>query len=169
MSKPDMERVPAFYHNYIKQVEATNLQQALHQHEAETVPFLQSIPADKWMFRYAEGKWTIKELVQHIIDAERIFNYRALCFSRKDEMALPGFDEDLYVTHSEANKRSQEELLQELKIVQQSSILLFGSFSEAQLEASGVANGNPIYVKAIGFIIAGHTLHHLRIIRERYL
>jgi hypothetical protein len=97
------------------------------------------------------------------------FNYRALCFSRKDEMALPGFDEDLYVTHSEANKRSQEELLQELKIVQQSSILLFGSFSEAQLEASGVANGNPIYVKAIGFIIAGHTLHHLRIIRERYL
>jgi len=169
MSRPDLERVPAFYHNYIHQVEALNLPQALQKHATDTIPFLQTIPADKWTFRYAEGKWTIKELVQHIIDAERIFNYRALCFARHDETALPGFEEDFYAANSEANKRSPEELLEELLIVQKSSVLLFQSFSEAQLEATGVANGNPIYVNAIGFIIAGHTLHHLKIIRERYL
>jgi len=169
MSRPDLERVPPFYHNYINQVPEGSLQQALQKHELEVIPFLESIPADKWSHRYAEGKWTIKELVQHLIDAERIFNYRALCFARRDETPLPGFDEDFYVIHSDANRRSNEEFLKELQVVQQSTIHLFNSFTEEQLEATGIANNNPIYVKAIGYIIVGHTRHHLNIIKERYL
>jgi uncharacterized damage-inducible protein DinB len=169
MSRPDLNRVPPFYHNYINQVHEEQLSQALQKHQIEALEFLNELPADKWTYRYAEDKWTIKELVQHIIDTERIFSYRALCFSRKDETSLPGFDENVYVQNSNANNRNVEELLAEMEIVQKSSIALLESFTEEQLEASGVANNNPIYVKAIGYILVGHTRHHLNIIKERYL
>ncbi len=107
--------------------------------------------------------------MQHLIDAERIFSYRALCFARKDTVALPGFDEDIYAKHSKANQRSKESLLQEVKFVQQSSAAMFNSFDKEQIEASGIANNNSIYVSAIGFIINGHALHHKKILEERYL
>ena len=130
---------------------------------------LKNIPDEKWDYRYAEGKWTIKELVQHIIDAERIFCYRALNFARKDRSELPGFDENEFAAVSKADKRSKQDLLDELATVQKSSMQLFASFDDEQLNESGKANGNSIYVNGIGFIIVGHTMHHLNILKERYL
>ena len=168
MSKPDLSRVPQYYHKYIEKVEEPDLHKAFIIHQQALMNVLMNLPADKWGHRYAPDKWTIKELVQHIIDAERIFSYRALTFARLDTNALPGFDENGYVLSSEANGRNAEDLLQELEVVQKASTLLFYSFTDRQLEAAGTASGVPIYVKAIGFIIIGHALHHIDILKERY-
>jgi uncharacterized damage-inducible protein DinB len=169
MPKPDLSRIPQYYHNYINQVQGDNIPSIFTQHQQEPLAFLNTIPNEKWDYAYAEGKWTIKELVQHIIDSERIFCYRALCFARKDKTSLPGFDENTYAQYSKANNRTKEDLLAELSIVQKGAATLFASFDEEQLNATGTANGKPIYVLGIGFIIVGHTLHHLNILKERYL
>jgi uncharacterized damage-inducible protein DinB len=165
----DLNRVPPFYHNYIRQVKAADLKQAFEQYLPQVLHFLGAIDEAKWDYRYAEDKWSIREMVQHIIDAERIFSYRALCMARQDRTSLPGFDENEYVIHSKAGKRSREDLLAELESVQSSTTKLFASFDEEQLESEGIANGNSIYVRAIGFITIGHALHHVEVLRERYL
>lgn len=121
MANVDLSRVPPFYHNYIAQVKPAELNEAFKIHLNELAGFLETVPEDKWDFRYAEGKWSIREVVQHIIDAERIFCYRALRFARKDETPLPGFDEDTYADNSDAGRRSKDELIAELKTVQLSS------------------------------------------------
>ena len=163
------ERVPAYYHKYIQLVSETSLKDALQQHMQDFSSFLQTIPEDKWNSRYAEGKWSIKEVVQHIIDGERVFSYRALCFSRKDKTALPGFDENLFTENANADSRTKQELIDELKTVQKSSAQMFNSFNEEQLEQHGVASGQPTYVKGIAYILVGHALHHKKILEERYL
>jgi hypothetical protein len=124
---------------------------------------------DKFDFRYAEGKWTIKEIIQHVIDTERIFSYRALRISRNDKTPLPGFDENEYVINTDANNRHLQSLLTELSLVRQSTIALFKSFTPMQLERLGVASNNDISVRAIGFILIGHQKHHQKIFMERYL
>lgn len=169
MHSVDLNRVPDFYHKYIQRVNEDTVLDAIQTLQKELNSFLDSIPEDKWLHKYAEDKWTIKELVQHVTDAERIFCYRALCFSRNEKGSLPGFDENEYVVASNANNRSKESILHELKTVQAASLSLFESFTEEQLNAQGVANGNPIYVKAIGYIVAGHAKHHMEILKERYL
>jgi len=169
MPNVDLTRVPIFYHNYIGQVKENELAATLHAHQQTLITELEKIPPEKWDYRYAKGKWSIKEMVQHLIDAERIFCYRALNFARKDSNALPGFDENEFAQTSRADKRSKNDLIEELTTVQKSTALLFGSFDEEQLNETGVANGWSIYVKAIGFIIAGHALHHRNVLRERYL
>ncbi|TAE66471.1 MAG: DinB family protein [Bacteroidetes bacterium] len=131
--------------------------------------FYAQIPEDKLLYRYAEGKWTIKEILLHIIDVERILAYRSLRFARTDNNELPGFDQDKYVLHSKANERNWEELQQEFKIVRQSTILLFKNFDKEMLLESGLANNYRFSVNAMGFMIAGHELHHRIIIQERYL
>ncbi|HEY0354893.1 MAG TPA: DinB family protein [Flavisolibacter sp.] len=169
MANIDLTRVPAWYHKYIEKVSENDLMTAFRKYQPEMIAELKNIPAEKWDFSYAPGKWTIKEVVQHIIDAERIFNYRALAFARKDGTSLPGFDENLYADNSKASKRTRDELLNEFLAVQSSSYLLFASFDEDQLEQEGIANGNTVYVKGIGFIVVGHALHHLAVLKERYL
>jgi uncharacterized damage-inducible protein DinB len=169
MSQVDLQRVPHFYHKYIQQVNAANLEEAFALHQQVLPELLQNLPQEKWDYKYADGKWSVKEMVQHIIDAERIFCYRALAFARKDSNALPGFDEDSYAVTSKAERRAATGLIEELRTVQKSSALLFSSFDDEQLERSGVANGNPTYVKGIGFILVGHALHHMNILKERYL
>jgi hypothetical protein len=168
MPRPDLSRVPAYYHNYINKVAQDDLSNALQQHQGTLTAFLETLPADKWNYRYAEGKWSVKELMQHIIDAERIFAYRALTFARKDKTPLPGFEENDYAAASEADRREPYSLLTELKTVQAATLTLFDSFSPEQLDAEGMANGKPVYVAAIGFIMAGHALHHLDVLKERY-
>jgi uncharacterized damage-inducible protein DinB len=169
MAALDLTRVPVYYHKYIAKVEETELSKAFIGHGKELAAILKDLPADKWNYRYAPGKWSIKELVQHLIDAERIFCYRALTFARKDKTALPGFEENDYATNSEADRRTPESLLNELQIVQQSTAALYNSFSEEQMEQSGKANDQSIYVRALGFIIIGHSIHHLSVMKERYL
>jgi hypothetical protein len=169
MPRPDINRIPSFYHNYVNLVKHNDLQDALSEHVTELNSILSTVTAEKWDYKYAEEKWSVKELVQHIIDTERIFNYRALCFARGDRNELPGFDENLYAANSNAAKRSTEDLINELLVVQKSTKFLFESFTEEQLQLVGIANKNPISVLAIGFITVGHAKHHVNILNERYL
>jgi len=163
-----LERVPPFYHRYIGHVTEQSLDEVLSNHLVNITPLLKSLPEEKWSYRYAPGKWTIAEMVQHLIDAERVFVYRALCFSRKDATPLPSFDEDSYALHSEAGTRSAASLLEELRVVQQGTVLFFKSLTEEQLDRSGIANNASVYVRAIAYIIAGHVLHHKAVLEERY-
>lgn len=169
MARPDLSSTPPFYHNYINLVPGDDLMTAFKNETPAFTLFLESIPSGKHDFRYAEGKWTIRDLLQHIIDAERIFAYRALRFARKDTTPLQGFDENLYGETSKAFKRDWEELLEEFKTVRKSSELLFGSFDEEQLNAIGVSSNKSISVLAIGYIVVGHAIHHKKIVSERYL
>ena len=136
---------------------------------AITEAFLNAIPKDKLEYRYAEGKWTVKEIIQHIIDTERIFAYRALRVARNDKTALPGFEENDYALTGNANARTLESLLAEYKAVRQATIALFNSFSDDMLKHIGTASNSPISARAIGFIIIGHEAHHCNVIKERYL
>jgi len=169
MPRPNLNRVPEYFHNYINQVPESELLTALSAGTNSTLEFLEQIPVDKHNYRYADGKWTIKEVLQHIIDAERVFNYRALCFARKDPTPLPGFDENIFAENAGVAKRSWENLMEEFIAVRQSTSLLYQSFSNEQLEATGTSNNSSNYVLALGFITVGHCHHHSRIIKERYL
>ena len=133
------------------------------------IRFVQNIPMDKFDYRYAEGKWTIKDIIQHIIDTERIFAYRALRISRNDKTLLPGFEQNYYVDNTNANDRNIQDLLTEFSAVRQSTLLLFKSFSEKQLKRIGTASNAAISVRAIGFIIIGHQKQHQKVFQERYL
>lgn len=159
-----------FYANYLAQVSdeytlVEELEISLHRF----IKFVQNIPMDKFDYRYAEGKWTIKDIIQHVIDTERIFAYRALRFARNDKTDLPGFEENDYANEATANQRSIMELLTELSAVRHSSLLLFKSFTETQLLNKGTANNNEMSVRALGFIMIGHQNHHQQIFQERYL
>lgn len=159
-----------FNATYISAVDSTlDLIEGLEKSKAELVLFLKSIPIDKFEYRYAEGKWTIKDIIQHIIDAERIFSYRALRISRNDITPLVGFDENDYVNNANAHDRNFEDLLNEMKLVRETTILLFKSFSIEQLLRIGTASNYLVSVRAIGFVILGHQLHHFKVIKERYL
>lgn len=169
MSHVDLSRVPSFYHRYVQRTMEDDLRTNFQKHLTGILPLLKSLPASKWDHRYAADKWTIREMVLHLSDAERIFAYRALCFARKDATPLPGFEENDYVVHSHASRRSPESLMEELEGVQASTAQLFLSFDDEQLDASGVANGNSVYVKGIAYIVTGHVLHHKAVLEERYL
>lgn len=159
----------SFYQTYIEACGVNELLAELKNSLKDTSFFFKSIPIDKIEYRYESGKWTIKELIQHLIDSERILTYRALRFARNDKTELMGYDHDNYVPESKANSRDYSELIEEFKNVRQSSIQLYSSFTEDMLLASGIANNNSISVRAIGFIVVGHCNHHVKVIKERYL
>lgn len=165
----NLESVPQFYKNYVKQIEETDLLQALRLSGFRTQMLIHSIPAEKADFRYADGKWTVRELLCHIIDAERIFAYRALRFARNDKTNLHGFDENTYAPEANAGGRSLKKISDELTHLRASTVDLFEGFTEEMLLRKGTANNNEISVLALGFIIAGHEAHHRRILTERYL
>lgn len=169
MPKPDLSTVPAFYRKYVELVSEESASEALSKSTEKVYSFLWSIPDEKWDFRYTEGKWSIREMVQHIIDAERIFAYRALSIARGERQNLPGFDENAYAEVSNASGRSKEDLLEEFGAVRKSNEFLFRSFDQAQLNATGIANNNPISVNTVAYVTVGHALHHLNVLKERYL
>ena len=127
-----------------------------------------AVPIEKTNFAYGPDKWTIKQMLQHVIDTERIFAYRALAIARQEPAALLGFDENEYAKNGTAANRNWKDMLIEWRVVRQSTNLLFASFTEEQMKAMGTASGQPISVNAIGFIIFGHALHHLHVLKERY-
>jgi len=167
--KPTVEKIPAFYQNYFLLVKEEDVLQALRNSSSELLDLLKRINEKQSTFAYAEGKWTIKELLMHMMDSERIFAYRALRFSRNDRTSLPGFDEQVYTPQSNANNQSLSDLMLQIKNLRQSTIDLFSTFNEEMLLRSGFANNYEISVIALGFIIAGHERHHLNILKERYL
>ncbi|HVZ56409.1 MAG TPA: DinB family protein [Chitinophagaceae bacterium] len=169
MPRPDLTRIPAYFHHYVNQVPEDDLMEAFRQGTGNMMQLLARIPASKHDYRYEPGKWTVREVLQHVIDAERVFAYRALRFARMDTTPLPGFDENLFARHAQADRRRWEDLVNEFQAVRTSSQYLFSSFGEEQLNASGIASNQPVYVLGIGFLLIGHALHHLRIIEERYL
>lgn len=164
----DNEYAP-FYKSYIEALGDVNLFEILNESLKDLIDTLQHIPEEKLLYRYEDGKWTIKELVQHIIDAERVLSYRALRFSRNDATDLHGFDEDWYVDNSNGNDRDFKDILEEFLHLRKASISLFNSFNAEMLAMTGSVNGSDMTVRALGFIIAGHQIHHLKIIKERYL
>lgn len=160
----------SYYETYINQVSNEfTLIEELEISVHRLIKFVQNIPIDKFDYRYAEGKWTIKDLLQHLIDTERIFAYRALRFARNDKTELASFDETEYAVEANASQRSIMDLLTELSVVRQATLSLFKTFSEAALMKIGIASNNPMSVRAIGFVIIGHQNHHERIFQERYL
>lgn len=158
----------AFNGTYIKALDNVDLLEELEISLHDFIKFVQNIPLDKFDYRYAECKWTIKEIIQHIIDAERIFAYRALRISRNDQTPLPGFEENDYVNNTTGNNRSIQELLTEFSAVRHSNLLLFKSFSDEQLTRMGIASNHSVSVRALGFLIIGHQKHHQRVFQERY-
>jgi len=134
-----------------------------------TSDFILSLPEEKLLYRYAEGKWTIKEILVHISDDERIYAYRALRFARDDKTDLPGFDQDAYAVHSSANERDIKDILNELATVRQATISLFEAFDSDALMRAGMADGRIMSVRAAAYHIAGHEMRHMKIIKERYL
>lgn len=161
--------VADYYTNYINAIPEDNLQEALANNTRRFRKLLKQIPHKKINYAYAEGKWTIKELLQHIIDAERVFIYRALTFARQDPAQLPGFDENTWAITAKAPKRKWNDLVNEFKALRASNESFFNSLDDEQLRQTGIANNNPVSVAALGFLCAGHAAHHIRIIKERYL
>ncbi len=155
--------------NYIKEAGDGDLIEELEISLHAFIRFVQNIPMDKFDYRYAPGKWTIKDIIQHILDCERIFAYRALRFSRNDKTPLPSFEEDDYANSTDSNKRSIQDLLTELSALRQSTLLFYKSLSEEQLKRIGIASNNQISVRALGFVIIGHQKHHQKVFEERYL
>ncbi len=165
----NLEIIPPFYKGYVKLVEQPDVLQAMRICGYRTMELIHSIPEAKCDFRYAEGKWSIREVLCHIIDAERIFTYRALRFARNDKTPLSGFDENEYATQANAASRTLKQIGDEMQHLRTTSVDLFESFNEEMLKRKGTSNKNEFSVEALGFIIAGHETHHCKILRERYL
>lgn len=159
----------SFYAPYIQKLDNVNLLEELEISVHRLRNFVQDIPLDKYDYVYAPEKWTIKDILQHLIDSERVFAYRALRFARKDATVLPGFEENDYAAVAGGNQRSIRELLTELAVVREATLCLFRTFSEETLLLRGIASGREVSVRALGFIIIGHQNHHQQIFQERYL
>lgn len=171
MKKIDLtnKEYDTYYETYLKNVEAsTGLMQGFEASLDATPTFFKEIPDAKLLYAYAEGKWTPKEILQHLIDTERIFTYRALRISRNDTTELPGFDENAYVPPSQANQKPILQLVEEFTSLRKANIALYKGFNAEMLQRLGKASGGPISVRAIPFILLGHELHHIQIIKERY-
>lgn len=166
--KPSYDEYPAFYHKYVDAIPEGNIFQIFEDQLSELEARLGDAGTDKWLFRYAEGKWSVKEVLGHMIDAERVFSFRSLCFARGDKNELPGFDENEYVKAGDFDKVSEKELLRHMICIRRANVLLYSTFGEKELERSGQANGKPISVRALVFITAGHFQHHMNILKERY-
>ena len=168
MAKPSASTLPEFYKRYIDPLEYDELIPALISSGNESIDLFKSVPEASGNYRYAEGKWSIKQVIQHLIDSERVFCYRALTFSRGDDTRLPGFDENAWATNSLAPDRKLYKLIEAYTNLRASTVDLFGGFSQEMLQRAGDANGIPVNVLTLGFLIVGHETHHRRVLLERY-
>lgn len=169
MQRPDASEHSPYFSRYIDQVEDGDILETLVKGVAETVTLLRDVPPDWTQYRYEPEKWTLGEVVGHVIDMERVFAYRALAIARGDQADLPGADENGYAAASNAAAREMTSLLDELKAVRGSSLALFANLDAAAFERTGRANGSAISVRAIPWLVAGHETHHRKVIVERYL
>lgn len=160
---------PSYFANYINLVNVDSVEEAIERYSLNMLNFFKNLPVEKVDYKYSEDKWTIKEMLQHVIDTERIFAYRVLRISRGDKTPLPGFDENNYAAASNAAARSWQSLLEEFEAVRKSTDLLLKSLTQDQLKQSGVTNEHPNSSMAISFMVFGHILHHINILKERYL
>lgn len=162
-------KAPGNFKNYVAKASDEDLSKALKNSTKRFKKLLDKIPGKKVNYAYAEGKWTIKQLLQHIIDAERVFVLRALWFGRKDASPLPGFDENNWALHAKVEDRKWKDMVQEFFELRSSTERFFASLSDDVLKTEGSANNTLLSVAALGFVSAGHVEHHIDIIEERYL
>ena len=167
--KPDLNTIPEFYREYIQSVLDADYLDLLGNVYADAINILIDISEEKANYAYAEGKWTIKDILQHIIDSERIFTYRMVAISRREKQAILGYDHNDYVACAKAKNRSFNSLLKEYKNLHQSTNDLIASFSAEMLQMAGNANGSNMKVIDLIYINAGHQKHHIKILKERYL
>lgn len=167
--RPDRSEYAPFYAGYVAQVPDGDLLRTLEEQDEQTVALLSAVPESRGGFAYAPGKWTLREVVGHVTDAERVFSYRALRIARGDTMSLHGFDEEAWVPAAGANSRTLADLLGELRVVRASTLALLRHLPPDAVGRVGTASDKPVSVRALAWIIAGHERHHLGIIRERYL
>jgi hypothetical protein len=166
---PSSSEYAHYYGDYVSHVPKENVIETLKAQMHEIYTFINSIPGDKAFHSYEDGKWTVKQTIGHIVETERVFAYRALAFSRRDPSPLPSMDQDDYVKYSNYNSRTISNLANEYLAVRISSIHLFQNMTKEMISLKGKASGSEFSVRSIPFIIAGHELHHLELIKEKYL
>ncbi|HET8864332.1 MAG TPA: DinB family protein [Gracilimonas sp.] len=158
-----------YYADYVSHVPKKNIIETLNSQMHEMYTFINAIPGDKAFSSYKEGKWTIKQVLGHMIETERVFAYRALAFARRDPNPLPSMDQDNYVKYANFNSRTISNLANEYLSVRISTIHLFQNMTQEMISLKGTASGFEFTVRSLPFIIAGHELHHMQVIREKYL
>lgn len=166
--RPEKDEYNEFYQGYVSQVKNEEILQELETQISTLNEIFASISEEKGLFAYAEGKWTIKEVLGHIIDAERVFAYRIFRISRKDETPLETFDENEYIANSDFNQRTIAEMLEEFSLLRRANLLLLNSFPDTAWVLRGTASGFPVSVRALAYIMFGHAAHHTKILQERY-
>jgi len=169
MKRPEKNEYATFYEGYIKDVKGNDPLRNLEDQFQEIQSLLQSFSEEEANYAYAEGKWSVKEVLGHMIDSERIMCYRALCIARKEKQSLPGFEQDDYVNEANFNERNITNLLEDYRASRKSTISLFKNFTEDMLNQWGIANEKEVTVLALLYIIAGHEIHHLKILKDKYL
>jgi DinB superfamily len=169
MQRPNAGEYAPHFAKYVDLVPGEDLVGALGGQIGETLATLRVVSDGDSLKRYADGKWSLREVVGHMIDTERIFAYRALRIARGDETPLPGFDQDPYIAAARFDERKWGRLLEEFEAVRRSNLFLFEGLDAEAWGRRGVSSGSSISVRGLGFVIAGHELHHMRIVRERYL
>jgi uncharacterized damage-inducible protein DinB len=167
--RPDPTEFLPYYAGYIARVPDGDIIETLRSQEEATVALARSLAEDKGAHRYAPGKWSIRQVLGHMADTERIMAYRALRVARGDTTPLAGFDENLYVQNARFDERTLVSLADELSLVRQGTLAVLAPLNEQEFSRSGSANGAPVTARALAWIIAGHERHHLAILRERYL
>jgi len=165
--RPQAGEYGTYYQLYIDKVPGDDIMKVLS--DDTYMQQIDAIPEDKWLHRYAEGKWSIKEVVLHLIDTERVFAYRALRVGRMDNTPLPGFDQDAFVPHSNADNRSKSSLMEEYRSVRKATVHLLESLGDEELAYIGRASDHPITPLALAYLVAGHQIHHIQLFNERYL
>jgi len=166
MNRPQPNEYPVWGETYISKVDR-DIFEILNE-QVTSIPALFRANADKADYAYAEGKWTLKEMLGHMIDTERVFAFRITCFARKEQQHLPGFDEDAYVLNARFAERELEDLIEEFATLRKANLYLFKSLNEEDLNSKGIASGREINVRSILFIVGGHVIHHVGVLKERY-
>ncbi|PKL82869.1 MAG: hypothetical protein CVV24_07880 [Ignavibacteriae bacterium HGW-Ignavibacteriae-3] len=168
MKRPNRHEYAAYYHSYVDLVPHGDVLKIMKQQRDQFKKILSKVSSKKSLFRYAPGKWCIREVIGHIIDAERVFSYRALRFARNDKSDLPGFDENEYIRQSNYSGIKLKELIEEFCSLRSSNIIMFKNFSEDFGLRTGTANGNSFTVRAMAYIMTGHVNHHLKVLKDKY-
>ncbi|MBL8729494.1 MAG: DinB family protein [Planctomycetes bacterium] len=168
MRRPDPDDHPASFQPYVDRVPDGDVLRHLGAQGRATAALLATVDEARGAFAYAPGKWSVKRLLQHLVDGERMFCYRALCIARGFAGNLPPFDEDAYAANDGSDGRRLADIVAEFAAVRAATVLLFGGFDGAAWQRRGTANGKAVAVRSLPWIVAGHELHHLAVLRERY-
>lgn len=169
MSRPQPAEYDPYYQKYVSLVPEEQIVPALETQIGELTKLLEAVPEEKGTYSYADGKWTIKEVLSHLIDGERMFAYRVLRIARGDKTPIEGFEQDGYIENSHANRRSIAELIREFALLREANVMLFANLERDDWVRVGTANNVEISVRSLAWIMVGHVRHHVAILSEKYL